>query len=341
MPSRIHLSIETKQRPHDVPVVVGILLLLAVAGRGRRKSCGAMLRAREEVHAFIIRKRKILRSIRRRVNQRCRASSAPILYSRIRVEDLRLEVASAGIVERAFLSPVTGSRRLTSAKGNDVALNWPRAVGVAQRLFRSMRDAPAMCAMTASKDLAVLFVGIESQIEKVSKKSAALRGAEGQHLLRRNDRIRRVLDPCGGVAHCRESQSADRRIRRKIGEFVRASGFEAAFERDGIAVQRPLVSRDQCRRSQGSVANGKRILGRRSIARRVARERRRTGPWRCSTQVVRKRTSDARCARCRRERRYESHRYAARHRTPNPPKRRCSPCASGDRRRFHWPRQNG
>ena len=62
-----------------------------------------MLRAGEEVDAHVVGQRQVPRAVRRGVDERGRAAAAPVLDAGVRVEDLRLVIARARVVERAFL----------------------------------------------------------------------------------------------------------------------------------------------------------------------------------------------------------------------------------------------
>ena len=62
-----------------------------------------MLRSGEEIHAHVVRQRQILRAVRNRVNERCRARATPVLNAGVRIEDFRLMITGTHVVERAFL----------------------------------------------------------------------------------------------------------------------------------------------------------------------------------------------------------------------------------------------
>ena len=135
-----------------------------------------------------------LRAVGCRVNERGRSPTAPILDAGVGIEDLRLMIAGARRC-RARLRPhrSTGSRCLVSAKGNEVAVNWPSAVGVAQRrLFRSIRRGAGDVRHDGIEHLTVSFVGIEALVEKIAKEAAALGAAERVGVFRRCGRVGRV-----------------------------------------------------------------------------------------------------------------------------------------------------
>src|SRR5262245_4383295 len=115
------------------------------------------------------------------------------------------------------------------------------------------------------EDFAILFVGVESLIEKVSQEPSGLRNAEAIRTPDAQRSVIGVLQIRNCVPHGCQSKANDRRVLGAIDHFIYLARLEAAVEinvsriRNRLSVNHPgkppLTARDRLARAKHRVPN--------------------------------------------------------------------------------------